>query len=246
MDNFYNSPLLARYLKSKGTDCFGTLRVNREFLPEAIKSIQKNELREGEVVQSYTSDLSVVMWRDSNVVSLLSTYHDGVVGGTEKYGQYKYKPQAVLDYNSAMGGVDRKDQLLSAFPIERVRNIVWYKKVFRRLLNVTLLNAHINFQTHYKQCTPREFRRQVAEGLIKVSRPPVIARPLQVETIKMAMARKPKKVRPILKGNHFICSGPCKLARCEWCKKSRTSYICKQCRVSLCLDICFEEYHTVP
>lgn len=37
MDNFYNSPLLARYLKSKRTDCFRTLRLNREFVPEGMK-----------------------------------------------------------------------------------------------------------------------------------------------------------------------------------------------------------------
>ena len=72
-----------------------------------------------------------MMWRDANVVSMLSTYHKGGVGGKEKYGKYKYKPEIVLDYNLAMGGVDKKDQLLSAFPIERVRNLVWYKKVFK-------------------------------------------------------------------------------------------------------------------
>ncbi|KAJ8734355.1 hypothetical protein PYW07_014906 [Mythimna separata] len=76
--------------------------------------------------------------------------------------------------------------------------------------------------------------------------PYVIARPLTVETTKTALARKPNTVRPILKGNHYITAGPCKLARCVWCKKSRTRYICKQCSVSLCLQICFEEYHTVP
>ncbi|CAG4992856.1 unnamed protein product [Colias eurytheme] len=143
MDNFYNSPLLARVLKSKKTDCFGTLRLNREFVPEAIKKLQKHELREGEIVSSYTEDLSVVLWRDSNIVSLISTYHDGVVGGAKKYGRFKYKPNVVLDYNRSMGGVDRKDQLLSAFPMERIRNSIWYKKFFRRLLNVTLMNAHI-------------------------------------------------------------------------------------------------------
>lgn len=245
MDNFYNSPLLARYLKSQKTDCFGTLRINREFVPEAMKKIQKSELREGEIVHSYTEDLSIVMWRDANIVSLLSTYHDGVVGGAEKYGRFKYKPNVVLDYNRAMGGVDRKDQLLSAFPIERVRNIVWYKKLFRRLLNVTLMNAHIIYSTRH-QCSARDFRRQVAEGLVKVFQPAAMVQPINVQTIKTLQTPKTKKIRPVLSGNHFICSGPCKLARCVWCKKSRTRYICEQCQVSLCLEICFKVYHTVP
>ncbi|KAI8425503.1 hypothetical protein MSG28_011336 [Choristoneura fumiferana] len=120
MDNFYNSPLLARYLKSQKTDCFGTLRVNREFVPEAIKSLAKTEMRVGELVQTFSRDVSIVLWRDTNIVAMISTFHEGEVGGKEKYGRYKYKPQAVLDYNISMGGVDRKDQLLSAHPIERI------------------------------------------------------------------------------------------------------------------------------
>lgn len=123
-------------------------------------------------------------------MSLISTYHDGVVGGTEKYGRFKYKPTVVLDYNRAMGGVDRKDQLLSAFPIERERNIVWYKKVFRRFLNVTLMNAHIIFSTRQK-CSARDFRRQVAEGLVKVFQPAEIVQ--SVHTIKTIQVPKTKK-----------------------------------------------------
>ncbi|KAI8427155.1 hypothetical protein MSG28_014771 [Choristoneura fumiferana] len=123
MDNFYNSPLLARYLKSQKTDCFGTLRVNREFVPEAIKSLAKTEMRTGELVQTFSRDVSIVLWRDTNIVAMISTFHEGEVGGKEKYGRYKYKPQAVLDYNISMGGVYRKDQLLSAHPIERSKNM---------------------------------------------------------------------------------------------------------------------------
>ncbi|CAB3249204.1 unnamed protein product [Arctia plantaginis] len=136
MDNFYNSPLLARYLKSNNTDCFGTLRVIREFVPESFKSVSKSELRPGEVMLSYCEDLLIMMWRDTNVVAMVSTFHDGKVGGKEKYGHYKYKPQIVLEYNHSMGGVDKKDQLLFSHPMERSRNKIWYKKVFRRLLNV--------------------------------------------------------------------------------------------------------------
>ena len=245
MDNFYNSPLLARYLKSQKTDNYGTLRINREFVPDSIKSLSKTDLRSGEMVQSFCHDLHAMMWRDANVVSMLSTYHKGGVGGKEKYGKYKYKPEIVLDYNLAMGGVDKKDQLLSAFPIERIRNLVWYKKVFRRLLNITLLNAFIIYQTHNKNATQRGFRTEIAEDLIKLIRPLVLERPITVEVMKYVESPKKNRMRPILQGNHFIGKGSSKYSLCGWCKKSRSSYICKQCNVSLCLEICFEEYHTV-
>lgn len=65
----------------------------------------------------------------------------------EKYGFYKYKPKVVLDYNLSMGEIDKKDQLLQAFPIERVRNHIWYKKLFRRLINVSIHNAFVTYQS---------------------------------------------------------------------------------------------------
>lgn len=41
MDNFYNSPCLARRLKSMGIDCVGTLRTDRKFVPQALHSLKR-------------------------------------------------------------------------------------------------------------------------------------------------------------------------------------------------------------
>ena len=41
MVNFYNSPLLLRNLKKHKTDCYGTLRLNREFVPDTLKNLTK-------------------------------------------------------------------------------------------------------------------------------------------------------------------------------------------------------------
>ncbi|XP_061717607.1 piggyBac transposable element-derived protein 4-like [Cydia pomonella] len=243
MDNFYNSPLLTRYLKSQKTDCFGTLRVNREFVPEAIKSIAKTEMRVGEIVQSFSTDVSVILWRDTNLVAMISTFHEGEVGGKEKYGRYKYKPKIVLDYNISIGGVDRKDQFLSAHPIERSKNMTWYKKVFRRLLNVTIHNAFIIFKSQNTNVTNRAFRRRLADQIMEAYLPPRVQCNPVVKTKAIIQGPGGHK-RPILQGNHFVGQGASKNTRCVWCKQSRTKYICKQCDVTLCLDVCFEEYHT--
>lgn len=111
MDNFYNSPLLSRTLKSRKTNTVGTLRLNQKFVPDSLRSKTKLNMRTGEIASSQTQDLSIVVWKDSNLVSCDSS-------GKEKHGFYKYKPHIVLDYNLAMGGVDKKDQLLQAFPVE--------------------------------------------------------------------------------------------------------------------------------
>ncbi|CAB3245029.1 unnamed protein product [Arctia plantaginis] len=86
MDNFYNSPLLSRLLKSQHkTDTMGTLRLNREFVPEALKVKNKTTMKSGEVFFSSTKDLCVLVYMDKNIVPMISTYHRPEVGGIEKY-----------------------------------------------------------------------------------------------------------------------------------------------------------------
>uniref|UniRef100_A0A2H1WRG1 SFRICE_032285 n=1 Tax=Spodoptera frugiperda TaxID=7108 RepID=A0A2H1WRG1_SPOFR len=226
MDNFYNSPLLARTLKTQKTDVMGTIRLNREFVPDSLRSKNKSNMRTGEVAFSQTRDLTISAWKDANVVTLISTYHPVEVSGKEKYGYSKYKPKVVLDYNLSMGGVDKKDQLLQAFPIERVRNINWYKKLFRRLLNVSIHNAFVMFPKP-SLMAQRQFRVLLADEIIQRFRPPKVQQPLPTR--------------------HFPAKTNKRKSRCKWCrlknKDSCTSFKCCTCDVNLCIIGCFEDYH---
>ena len=75
---------------------------------------------------------------------MISTYH-----GEEtrmklmKCRQEKQKPVSVLHYNENMGGVDLKDHLLQPYLLERKKMSKWYIKLFRRLLNITVLNCMV-------------------------------------------------------------------------------------------------------
>lgn len=227
MDNFYNSPLLSRLLKSRRTDVMGTLRLNRTFVPESLKSKTKNNMRPGECAFSQTEDLTVVVWRDTNLVSLISTYQPVAVGGRTKYGTYKYKPQVVLDYNKSMGGVDKKDQLLQAFPIERVRNMVWYKKYFRHIINSSILNSFIIYQSAHPKITQRAFRVMLVDEILNRFAP-------RIPKIVAGLGHYPQKI---------LTSKP----RCKNCslKRIRTTatFECEACKVSLCIIGCFKEWH---
>lgn len=240
IDNLYNSPLLARCLKVNKIDVLGTLRTSRAFVPESLQSVTKDKLRVGEIVYSLTKDLSIIVWRDSNLVSVISTYHNVDVGAKEKHGNWRFKPQAVLDYSLLMGGVDKKDQLLSAFPLERVRNQVWYRKLFRRLFNVSILNSFIIFRHNNEKISQRVFRTTLAEEMIARFKPQVGQNEVKVLQVKQN--------RPILSGNHYMVKGPSRHASCVWCRRnktlSRTVYKCEQCSVSLCFG-CFKDYHIV-
>ena len=61
MDNFYNSPDLARFLKSKNTDCVGTLRPNRKNVPPLVKN---KKLKKGEHCAQHSGDVAVLAWQD--------------------------------------------------------------------------------------------------------------------------------------------------------------------------------------
>ncbi|KAJ8737071.1 hypothetical protein PYW07_000342 [Mythimna separata] len=95
-----------------------------------------------------------MVWRDAHLVSMISTYHHLQEGIQNKYNRLTYKPKIVLDYNMSMGGVDRKDQFLSAQPVERLRNKVWYKKIFCRLLNTAIFNAYVIFSSQNPNIPP--------------------------------------------------------------------------------------------
>ncbi|KAJ8737978.1 hypothetical protein PYW08_000573 [Mythimna loreyi] len=228
MDNFYNSPLLARTLKAQKTDVMGTLRLNREFVPESLRLKNKTNMRTSEVAFSQTRDMTISVWRDANVVSLISTYHKVEVGGKEKYGYYRYKPKVVLDYNLAMGGVDKKDQFLQAFPLERIRNQVWYKKLFRRLLNVSIHNAFVLLKSRTAKMQQRQFRVLLADEIIQRFRPPKLESPRRID--------------------HFPTKTNVRKSRCKWCALKKvdtcTTFKCDTCNVNLCIIGCFREYHT--
>jgi hypothetical protein len=65
-----------------------------------------------------------------------------------------------------MGGVDLKDQLLHSYLTERKRMNKWYMKIFRRLLNTSILNAMIIYRNNTgKKIDQLSFKIQLVEGL---------------------------------------------------------------------------------
>lgn len=226
MDNFYNSPALARELKVLGFDCVGTLRTNRQFVPRELATITKRDMTVGQVLGCTSGDVDLMVWRDKNRVAFISTYHGLAVtrcGDT-------LKPTVVQDYNVCMGGVDRKDQQLAMYPIERRRTRIWYKKFFRRLLNASILNAHILLNNQL--LTHRQFRKSLITDLLRAHRPPtptptltpIIHSPAQYDLIKPG---KPDRLK----------------RKCAVCHKRTITY-CKACKVPMCVFTCYEPYHT--
>lgn len=229
MDNFYNSPALAREMKSRGFNCVGTIRLQRQCVPVELATLTKRDMTAGELCGATSGDVDIIVWRDKNLVNLISTYH-GLQ--TVRCGN-KIKPSVVADYNVCMGGVDRKDQILSMYPIERKRTRVWYKKFFRRLLNVSVLNAYILFKASQPDYSHRKFRKVLVTQIlarhtvIKPPRPIAMVNhdPAQYAVVQDSRQRA-ERIRRV----------------CALCKKKTHTY-CTGCNVTLCTYTCFGPYH---
>ncbi|GBP24143.1 hypothetical protein EVAR_10366_1 [Eumeta japonica] len=58
MDNFYNSPTLARYLKFRGFYYLGTVRLTRKNKPEDVKQMNK-KCKKGTIIARHSGDAMV-------------------------------------------------------------------------------------------------------------------------------------------------------------------------------------------
>lgn len=144
-DNWYTSVDLARKLLDKQTHLVGTLRKNRRGLPKKVTS---TKLKKGQYYAEESRDgITVLKWKDKRDVLVLSTKHSVRFLEITKRGKVVKKPHIILDYNKAKGGVDLADQLASySTPLRK--SIRWYKKIaLDMLLNISLINAYVLYQS---------------------------------------------------------------------------------------------------
>ena len=100
MDNFYNSPELARQLKIQhSTEYVGTLKFNRKNVPKEVK---EKKLKK-EIITRHSGPATVLKCCDKRSVTMVSTYHSADTQRVSKRGKDTEKP-CVIDYNHKMGG----------------------------------------------------------------------------------------------------------------------------------------------
>lgn len=152
-DRYYTNMDVAHALLEMKVHLTGTIMRNRKGLPEELRpkrnSKKNNEkvntlqkLKKGEMKCYRKSDkYSLVVWRDKNEVTMLSTLYDN---STEKIRRVKkqgvveeiVKPSVVCRYNEFMGGVDTSDQYIASYSFTR-KSLKWWRKV--RKYTVTLI-----------------------------------------------------------------------------------------------------------
>lgn len=136
-----------------------------------------------------------------------------------------------------MGGIDDIDRQLSAAETVR-KSMKWYQKAFFHLVDLVLCNAHKLYKMQTKSSlTYPNFRLEVSRGLSQLDSVHCEFT-CQTGDLRFAGKHYPKKIDLDKK---MEC-------KCHLCAMTgirlRSSYECNVCRVALCIDTCFEVYHT--
>ena len=203
-----------------------------------------------------------VWWRDRRDVLALSTMHNTSASLVMKRSKGCHEkrplpcPTIIIDYNQYMGGVDLMDQHLSYYSLTTRRTLKWWKKVFWRLIDISIVNAWIIFRHNNADSdikSHREFRLKLIEELVQ----PLLDVQASTDCPKHLLdtrGRQPVSDDKRLMGKHFAYKSS-KRGRCCVCshkisaggtkrKDTKTQNYCNKCEVHLCVGICFELYHT--
>ena len=268
-ENFFSScslfdNLLQQRIYACGTD-------HRDF-PKTLKHATFSE--RGQHLSCQRGNLVATVWQDKKAVKVLSTMCDP---SNTKSVQRRQKdgskvtvpcPDAVVQYNQYMGGVDKGDQMRQYYRI-RLKSVRNYKYIFWFLLDVAITNAHI--LSRYVPVTTsvqslKVFRLKLAEQLIgayisrkRVGRPS-LARSVPHPPPPLPSPEDdgpPPSQRARIGTTLHLPSHQGK-KRCVYCKERRTCsrrkesvWYCKECEgtPALCLtgkddgSDCFQLWH---
>ena len=225
VDNFYSSPKLFIDLLEKEVYCTGTIRTNRKMFPKEL--IPNTKMKPGSfrfASAEKPRELLAVYWRDRRDVYVMSTMHNTSASSVLKRSKGSKEkqpipcPTMIIDYNNYMGGVDLTDQYLSYYSMTTRRTLKWWKKVFWRLLDITIVNSWIIFRTNYPDSpinSHKCFRLQLVEELVQPLLD-LIASPNCPPHLHSGKGRKVVSAAKRLVGKHFAYKSTSR-GRCAVC-----------------------------
>lgn len=140
-----------------------------------------------------------------------------------------------------MAGVDKSDQYSTCYEIDR-KSKKWWKRVFYRLLLISVSNAWIIYKSFQeKKISLIDFLMPLSEELIQIGK---IGAQNKRKLVAGGGGHSSKRIKMIDAG-HQPLRQPNR-RRCAYCSKKkmevRSYYLCSTCEIALCVD-CFAPYH---
>ncbi|XP_062275925.1 piggyBac transposable element-derived protein 4-like [Scomber scombrus] len=257
-DNFYTSPALVRDLAKKFIGCCGTIRRNNVDYPQTQTNDLPKKAERGDLRWIRRSNLLFVKWMDSREVTMCSSVHEAFTGQTvrrrvKEAGVWQVKsvpvPDAVLDYNHNMGGVELSDALMGYNSVSH-KTMKWYKTFFYHFLDIAVVNSFLLHKELLKLRNPAQtklhtqktFREQLLKEMLKFAEgsaatPPPAANPPPATTCMPVYYTSDDSDR---------IRKHCKRCLKAGIRRVKTSLYCRKCLVPLCLNAkknCFQLWH---
>ncbi|KAL1440946.1 hypothetical protein MTO96_008992 [Rhipicephalus appendiculatus] len=270
-DNYFTSVNLLRELRTAGIQATGTIRGNRlmgcnlknekELRKEGRGAMDRKTTEEGDVV--------LVRWLDNGVVNIASTQVGcGTVGVASRWSDASKEriaipcPEAILQYNKFMGGVDKLDFVMALYPM-KAKTRKWPVRVICHFVSLALANSWLEYvRDASDQGIPRRkaldmlaFQTDVAISLVQVNksaprkrgRPSAESAEVPARRTHNSFPAPPNAVRYDGKDHwpqqlQLPFPQRCKYEKCP----AKTRVRCRKCDVFLCIAAekdCFFLYH---
>jgi hypothetical protein len=270
-DKYYSSVEITRTLRSESMYLTGAVKPQRKALPKQLSFSRKinpdgykkiNELNRcprGTIYYRTQGELTYTLWKDSRIVSLLSSAHSGFRDKVEDHVIRKFSldgvkaseefyvpaPTQVIDYIKYMSGVDRHDQMRSYYSTARKANR-WEFHLMHFLIDISQVNAYIIYSMVHSDKIPdhgnfvmdlaeqliagySEPKRQQRQNTAHVTLPPASTEHLWTKIGDLTNSRWPK-----------ACVGCKKMGLKSkggtGVRERRTLYGCTACRKHFCND----------
>ena len=243
-----------------GKDLPAVFSSNRNTNPDPCRISEMNSTPRGTQYYRQNNQLTHVVWKDSKIMSILSSSHNAYRDKDNDFIIRKYAetpkskvqkhavpaPPQAIDYNQCYGGVDRADQLRSYFSTDR-KSQKWWFHVLYFLIDVCAVNARICFNARQtKPWNPSKFAMELAEQLIGGYQAPLR---------RISQDTRAPMILPATSSQHVYQRMNVKHAKaCVGClvngtkargglgkRERRTVTGCYACNTHYCLD-CFREY----
>ena len=250
-DNFFTSLGLLEKLKLQNIKASGTIRPDRAGIPSDFA--KKNKMERGDYKAIITSNSIVFIWMDTKYVFLASNYHkDNKVALISRRLRNDQRvtincPQAIKDYNHFAHGVDRLNQRISCYNLDRKSKRNWLR-IFIHFLNASISNSFICYnQLAQDKITYLNYMVSVAKSLCSGSERISRGRPPKGQKSKLV---SPKTVLNFDNEMHL----PVKTTRrrCAYCSTKeaevRSDIECFTYKLAFCLKDgknCFFAYHKI-
>ena len=260
-DNFFTSPFLAEKLLNNGIYCTGTLKTNRKGIPaDLIRSMKMNR---GDAKYLAIDSISIVKWMDRRPVLMMFNFTDPRImtnmNRKLKNGEVIQLrcPVMIQEYNLGKLGVDRVDQRIQYYAVDRKSRRNWLR-IFFHFLNVALSNVFVLYSRDHPDDNMRylHFLADIAEELIgrNASVKKKSGRPVNIFGIK----KRKNGERKISVSNEIRLSNVgahlptvTSRRRCAYCSTKsnpqRSVIECSTCKVALCISRqrnCFVLFHS--